>query len=299
LKILHWDVSEAGNLVHVYNEHVVDVPHCYPISREEFEIGICDPKNDRHCKELHSEKIIVGEQDGKIIGFAHVAFGRIKFSDRERCGGLIHFLTYQAGYRQIGQAILEECEKYLRDLGASQIWAFQNGCNYRFYHLDFGNLSDQMGHVYALLRMNGYEINEGEIFMEQPEYSVTEPVLPDEQVEIIVKKEPGRGVLPGLEVRALRKGKEIGICESGSAGDCCRAGEAQSTFFTHWLGVKEGEQGKGWGRYLLHRTLWEMRKIGYKDAVISTDWENYRALLFYTNYGYRVTDTVYGFVKKI
>ena len=299
MKIVYRDVANTGGLAHVYNEHIASVPHCYPVSPEEFETGLRDSKNDRHCKELHSEKIIVGEQDDKIIGFAHIAMGKIEFSDRDRSGGFIHFLTYQAGYRPIGQAILKECEKYLSGLGAHQIWAFQNDCNYRFYHLEFGNLSDQMGHVYALFRMNGYEISEGEIFMEQPEYHVTEPMLPDEQVEIVVKQEPGRGVLPGLIVQALRGGKEIGICESGSAGDCCQASEVQDCFFIHWLGVEEEEQRKGWGRYLLQRTQWEMRKIGYKNIVISTDWKNYRALLFYTNYGYRVTDTVYGLVKNI
>jgi len=298
MKIMYWDVADAGNLAHFYNEQIADVPHCYPVSPEEFATGIRGPKNDRHCKELHSEKIIVGEKGGKIMGFAHIDAGEMEFSDRKGIGGLIHFLTYQAGHRSIGQAILEECDKYLRGEGASQIWAFQNGCNYRFYHLGFGNLSDRMEHVYALFRMNGYEINEGEIFMEQPEYIITEPVVCEDQVDIALKQEPGRGILPGLTVQALRSGNKIGICECVSAGEYCQASEAQDSFFTEWLGIEEEEQGKGWGRYLLQRTLWEMRKIGYQNAFISTDWENYRALLFYTNYGYRVTDTVYGLVKK-
>jgi GNAT superfamily N-acetyltransferase len=298
MKITYLDIADAGKLVHVYNKHFVDVPHCYPVSPEEFEVGLRDPKNDRHCKELYSERIIAGEESGRLIGFAHIDLGEIKFSDRKRPGGLIHFLTYEAGYRLVGQAILEECEKHLRDLGAQQIWAFQNGCNYRFYHLDFGNLSDRMGHVYALFRMNGYEMNEGEIFMEEREYAAIEPVPPGEEVEIALERQTGRGVLPGLVVKAIRDGRQIGICDSGSAGDCCQASEAQNSFFIHWLGIEEEEQGKGWGCYLLQKTRWEMRKIGYKNAVISTDWRNYRGLLFYANYGYEVTDTVYGFVKQ-
>ena len=89
--------------------------------------------------------------------------------------------------------------------------------------------------------------------MEEREYSITEPVPPDDSMEIAVEQKPGRGVLPGLLVRALRNGKEIGTCVPGSAGDCCQAKEAQNSFFVHWLGVKEEEQGKGWGRYLLQR----------------------------------------------
>jgi len=169
-----------------------------------------------------------------------------------------------------------------------------------------------------LFRMNGYEINstrQGEIFMDQPEYSVAEPfakftlersegleggpVLSDNRVEIVVNRKPGRGVLPGLTVHAFRSGNEIGICESLSVGQYCQASEAQDWVFIKWIGVEEDERGKGWGRYLLQRNLWEMQKIGYKNTVISTDITNYRAQLFYTNYGYRVVDTAYGFVKNI
>ncbi|MFC1717942.1 GNAT family N-acetyltransferase [Candidatus Poribacteria bacterium] len=299
MKITYRDVEDIGELVHVYNEQTASVPHCYPISREEFEIGLLDPRNDRHCKEAHSERIIAAEEDGRITGFAHIAIGRVEFSDRKQVGGLLHFLTYESGHRAAGQALLEACEKHTFDSGASQVWAFQNGCNYRFYHLDFGNVSDHMGHVYALFHMNGYKVNEGEIFMEQPDYSIIEPVLPDHQVEIVVEQKPGRGVLPGLLVQAFRDGEEVGSCESGSCGDCCKTGEVQDWFFVHWLGVDRHDQGKGWGRYLLQRTLWEMRKIGYKNAIISTDITNPRALLFYTNYGYRVSDTVYGLVKHL
>ncbi|MFQ6041416.1 MAG: hypothetical protein ACE5PV_11220 [Candidatus Poribacteria bacterium] len=49
----------------------------------------------------------------------------------------------------------------------------------------------------------------------------------------------------------------------------------------------------------MQRNLWEMRKIGYKNTAISTDITNYRAQLFYTNYGYRVVNTGYGLVKDI
>ena len=123
--------------------------------------------------------------------------------------GLIRFLTYQPGCRSVGQALLEESEKYLRDLGMDEIRAFRityahDDYSYRFYHLGFGLVSDKTMHIYALFRMNGYEINstrQGEIFMDQPEYSVAEPALPDNQVEIAVEQQPGRGALPGLTVQ--------------------------------------------------------------------------------------------------
>ena len=121
---------------------------------------------------------------------------------------------------------MEESEKYLRNLSMDEIRAFRityapDDYSYRFYHLGFGLVSDQTMHIYALFRMNGYEINstrQGEVFMDQPEYIVAEPVrkahrrqrltvLPDNQVEIVVEQQPGRGVLPGLTVQAFRSGR--------------------------------------------------------------------------------------------
>ncbi|MBM3242892.1 GNAT family N-acetyltransferase [Candidatus Poribacteria bacterium] len=308
MKSMYWDVVDAGSLVHVYNEQFAGVPHCYPVSPEEFEIGIRYRKDaDKPYDELHSEKFIVGEQNGKIVGFADVVVVETKENEQKKYKGLIRFLTYQPGCRAVGQALLEEAEKYLRDLGMDEISAFRityarDDYSYRFYHLGFGLVSDQTMHIYALFRVNGYEINsteQGEVFMDQPEYSVAEPMLPDNQVEIVVKQQPGRGVLPGLTVQAFRNGREIGVCESLSVGQYCQASEAQDWVFIKWIGVENEKRGEGWGRYLLQKNLWEMRKIGYKNTVISTDIINYRAQLFYTNYGYQVVDTTYGFVKNI
>jgi GNAT superfamily N-acetyltransferase len=82
-------------------------------------------------------------------------------------------------------------------------------------------------------------------------------------------------------------------------GEFCRAGEAQDWLFIEGLQVIDAEQGKGWGRYLLQRNLWEMRKQGYKNTVVSTDIGNYRAQLLYMNYGYRIADTTFEFVKRL
>jgi GNAT superfamily N-acetyltransferase len=299
MKIDYLDVAKSRDLVKFYNEQLRDTPYFYPVLPDEFEDGF---RNRINLSEpntgLHSEKIIVGEHDGKIIGFAHISVGELKnFGDLKQ-GGFIHFLTYQSGQRQIGQAILEECEKYLHNLGVSQIWAFLHASNYRFYHLGFGYLSDKIGHVFGLFRKNKYEIDIGEIFMSYPEYNVPEPMLDDKDVNVVVEHEPGRGVLPNLHILAFRNEKRIGECFTVSVGEFYRANEAQNWFFTKWLGIEDEEQGKGLGRYLLQRTFWEMRKIGYRNAIISTNVKNYRAQLFYTNFGYRVVDTAYGLVKN-
>jgi len=299
MKIDYLDVKDSECLVHAYNEQLKDTPYFYPVSPDEFENGACNRNNPSNpYAEIHSEKIIIGEQDNSIYGFAHVSVGEINNFGSLKQGGFIHFLTYQPGQRPIGQAILEECEKYLQGLGVGKIWAFFNASNYRFYHLGFGYLSDKIGHVYGLFRMNKYEVDIGEIFMAYLEYKISEPTLNDEDIKVVVEHEPGRGILPNLHILAFRDDKKIGECYTVSAGEFYCASEAQDWFFTKWLGIEDEEQGKSLGRYLLQRTLWEMRKLGYKNAVISTNVKNHRAQLFYTNFGYHVTDTAYGLVKS-
>ncbi len=305
MKITYRDIADAGELVHVYNKQFADVPHCYNVSPGEFENGLrCRKDADEPYENLRSEKIIVAEQNGQIAGFVDVAVvSDIEEEGQKEHQGLIRLLTYQRGRRSVGQALLEESEKYLSGLGEDEIKAFRvsyrNDYCYRFYHLGFGLISDRASHICALFRVNGYEVVGGEIFMDQPNYSLDKPISPGDQVEIVVEQHHGRGDLPGLTVLAMRGGSEIGVCESVSAGKYCQAGEAQDWIFIKWLGVEEEEQAKGWGRYLLRRNLWEAQNIGYKNTVISCNIKNHRAQLFYTNYGYRVADTTYGFGKHI
>jgi GNAT superfamily N-acetyltransferase len=297
VKISYLDFSEARELYQVYNAQVAEIPHCYSVSKDEFIEGICKPHEN-----LYSQKIITGEEDGKTVGFSHVTGIKVNQEGQKENQGLIRFLTYQRGYRPVGQALLKESEKYLMDLGETQVKAFRvsysGDCCYRFYHLGFGLVSDRVTHICSLFRMNGYQVTGGEMFMEQPGYNLNEPTPPESDVEIIVDRKSGRGALPNLSVQAVRSGKEVGICESRSMGEYCQAEDAQNWIFIKWLGVEEGKWGKGWGRYLLRRNLWEAQELGYKNTAISANIRNYRAHLFYTNYGYKVVDTTYEFTKE-
>lgn len=299
MQIKDWSVDDVGDLADAYNAQVAGlVPHCYPVSPEEFAAGHYRETGDDFSAALHDERVIVGLQGDEILGFAHVRVGEIAHQDRRLTGGFIHFLTYAVGHRDVGQAILEACERHVRDAGTSTIWAF-DGHFCRFHHLGFPFVSDRMGHVYGLFGMNGYGLaREGEVFFECLDYAVDVPTLPDPVVEVQVQVREGQGDLANLTVRALRDGKELGICVALSSGDFCRAREAQDRIFIEGLSVDDEEQRRGWGRYLLARTLREARELGYRHTAISTDRQNYRAQLFYTNVGYRVTDTVYGFIKE-
>jgi len=133
--------------------------------------------------------------------------------------------------------------------------------------------------------------------MRMPEIDVEVPE-PPAGAEVEIEEDSRRGELPGVETRALMDGRKIGECGIRSAGEYVSAAAAQRTCFVLWLGVEAEWQGKGLGRVLLMKALEHAKELGYESAVISTDQGNHRALTFYTNYGFRVTDTLYGLAKK-
>lgn len=304
MEIRFRDIAAAADLAQLYNDQIIDdslgrVPFCFPVSTEEFVAGLRLGKDgDAPDTRLRSRKILVAERGGEPVAFADVALADMEEDGGAGTTGIIRFLTYPPGSRPVGQGLLEAAEKYLQELGAVRIRAFLKTFSYRFYHLAFGMLSDRQGHVHGLLGKNGYEQRQGEIFMAGPILDLPDPTLPEEGVDISVEEIPGRGSLPNLTIRALRDGRELGACYSHSAGEYVHCQEAQMTGFTVGLGIEDLDQGRGWGLFLLHRSLWEMRKIGYELATISTDWRNYRALLLYSNYGFHAIDTVYEWGKN-
>ena len=116
-------MEAVGELAPIYSEQMALVPHCYPVSPEEFKVGVRYRKDvNIPYENVHSQEIIVGEYGGKIVGFADVAIiSDIHEEGQKEQQGLIRLLTYQRGCRPVGQALLEESEKYLSSLGADQI----------------------------------------------------------------------------------------------------------------------------------------------------------------------------------
>jgi len=229
-----------------------------------------------------------------------VTAGEIASIDRDNVdrlsGGFIHFFTYQPGFRRIAQRVLEECEHVVARLGPRPIRAFC-GYSYTFYHVGTPCLSDRLGHVYALLKANGYGLwGAKQIFLGQEIPDLAEPTAPEADVEVTIDQSDS-GRLPGLAVRAVRDGVEIGICEAESAGRFCMHVAAQECSVIESIGVDPDWRRMGWGRYLLQRTLFELKKLGYRTAVVGTTDENVHALLLYTSMGFRVVHRVHSLMK--
>jgi len=297
MEILTYDPGMLEQIAALYNESVRSVPHCYPVLPEEFATEVPGELGGTPREEkLRSETILIARQEGSLIGFVHAGI----VTQRDIGGtGIIRFLCYRPGHRTAGQALLVAAEEHILGRGARRVQTHPQEFRYRFYHFAHAYLSMKLGSVEGLLGMAGYRPVCGEIFMDYPDYSPLEPPPLEIPVNISLEWKEGRGKRPGLSVHAHSEGRRAGVCCSVSGGEFSRREGAQDWFCTEWLGIEGEFQGKGLGRHLLQRALLEMRGAGYRHAALSTDWHNYRALLFYTNYGYQVVDRTYSREKDL
>lgn len=289
---------DAGRLAPLYNRLAAGAPFCPPVSDEAFVAGMTYRESDS----LLDQRLIVASDGGAVVGFAH--FGVEPASERVASPrGVLRFLLYEASERAAGQALLDAVHSAARENGLTSVRAFTHQHTYRFHHLGFGLLSDRLLHVSALFGANGYRTRDDgwydqEVFLMRRDDDSDCPTNPDPNAAVEIETTTGRGQRPGLALRLIRDGELIGECDSCSVGDYVDDAESQETFFTVWLGIEERERGSGWGRYLLRRARWEMRRLGYRHAVISTNTKNYRAQLLYSSEGYRVVDCAYGYEKR-
>ena len=156
MEIVQYTPDLRTSVTEFYNRLTADVPHCYPVTEDEFAaalrgvtIGKAE-KNDDGLK-LDSQTAFVAITTGTVQAFIHVALVRIRDEDV----GVIRFLGYERGVRRAGQAVLEKAETYLKAFNVTRISAFTRS-RYSFYHLEYAYLSDALDQVQGLLGFNGY-----------------------------------------------------------------------------------------------------------------------------------------------
>jgi len=298
MEILSYIPEMSPELTASYNKLIHGLPHCYPISVDDFASVASAIKAGKSHKLLSQEAAFVVREGKSITGFVHVAVENPKKAG-EASQGIIPFLWYDKGHRPAGQALLESAEEYLRQRNLSQITAFHQDYRYDFYHIAHAYMSDRLAHIYGLMGINGYKRFNGEVYLDWPEYEPIEPAPLDVALKISAEWKQEDSKHPDLLIRAYQDEKEVGVCESISCGEFTDADDAQDWMLTVWLWVSEEIRGRGVGRHLLRRALQEARKGGYRNAVISTNWQNFPALLFYSNFGYHVADWTYSVQRNL
>lgn len=297
MDILDYEPGFAEAVCDLYNRTTEPVVHCYPIDTGRMEDALrptIDMQN-KGPRNMRAQRAFVAVDGKTVIGFAHAG---ILVDEEERTeGGAVRFLTYELGMRSGGVLLLDRVEAWLRNSGAVSAVAFHQNYRLSFYHYGPAYLSDRIGHVQALLASRGYEKCGGEVFLDDENFGPRDPEPIDLAVEVTSEEKPGHGKLPGLKNLAWINGKEIGTCSVVSSVEDQRTRAVEDRVFVEWLSVDESWQGKGIGRYLLQRTLNDAYARGYRRAGISTAWDNHLAFVFYSNFGFSVSDWTYAWGK--
>ncbi len=298
MEIVRFEKAMAAGVARCYNEVVAPAPYCTPVGGEWF----ADLKRLAR-QPLAEEEILVAREGGEgVAGFAHVGVAGPAAAEWHVKGepGVIRFLAYRPGQRPIGKALLERSEEWLRERDRAEAMAGHCNFMYPFYHLPFGHVSELMGHVPPLFGMAGYSVEESELFFAWEDFEAPVVPKPDVDVEIVTEwREQVESFGEGMVVLPKRGGKDVGECKIVRLGSDEWRPALRDWCFCTSLDVEESLQGRGLGKHLLALGLREARDRGLRHAMISTDWNNHRAYLFYTNFGYRFLDRTFSFRKEL
>lgn len=262
MEIQHWTRDRAGELADCYNRQIRDVPYCYPQSPEGFSRGVEEDLAELYGfhrpEALTSEKLIVAEEGGSVVGFVDYGLHERSESEGTKRVGVIRFLAYEPGMRTVGQALLKETERELSKLGSTEISAFPKGFIYHFCSFD-GGYSGLSGNVAGLLGLNDYQVSGRTVNLVRQNLAFEEPICPDVNVRVSVNLETRRSRFPAVIVNAgiLENGEEVdvGQCLAYPLEYVQSTEEAHDQIYINWMGIQRQFQGKGWGRYLLWKTL--------------------------------------------
>jgi GNAT superfamily N-acetyltransferase len=295
LQFIPFEPSLAEEAVAAFNHATADVPHCYPITPQAFAAACASTVGDYGFGPIRSQETLLVRNAGRVVGLA--TYGQCRRDADSPEKATIRMLWYERGERRAGVALLSLVEERLRAHGSEQIVAFDANFRFRGYGLGHANLTDRWDHVHGLLGMSGYVRDGGEVFLDWPDYGSQDPGRCPVLADIRVERSQEGGARPKVAVLAHQAGERIGLCSNRCAGQYAADTRAQDWTFTTWVWVEESLQGRGLGRYLLLRTLAEAKCDGYKHAAISTEWKNHRAILFYSNMGYRAVDWTSLYIK--
>ena len=295
MNVEHWDLIKSAPLAEILNELTAEIPYEYPVDQESFIASITRP-----TAELAKEVLLVAVEASKPKGYVHAAVIVDEESPEQR--GVIRFLAFPRERRGVGQVLLNHAHAYLSGLGVSTYQAFTGKFGYPC--LWYGTLKSPWEHIYALLGSNGYRVDgDWGLVAAWSNYKVREPVLPNKELDVQLEDAPiyfsstDFGDQPAVVVRVLRNGEQVGIGQTQPYNLPYWGKVPRDVCFTRALEVKECERGRGIGRYILERSLFEMQRSGYCHATLSVDPSNFQALMLYVSMGYRVVYQMCHMVK--
>ena len=133
----------------LYAEASRFVPHCFPATDDEFGAALAgEGGHESDGRRLREQTVMVAVESGRGVGFVHVG---VEESEKDQTlRGIVRFLWYPRGRRDLGQSLLDAAERWLRRHGVRTVSVYPETHRYRFYAFAHMYLSDRLDHIQAL-----------------------------------------------------------------------------------------------------------------------------------------------------
>ncbi len=296
LRISRFHVGELQDLADALNDLMAGTPHCPRASASEVASALDGPGSCKAAERLSESTIWLAREGSDIVGVAHAAIEQA--TEQSPLRAVLRFFAYRPGYRRVGQALVERAEELAHAHGAGEVVAWHYDHKYPWCHAEHALLSGRLGHVQALLSLNGYAADWGQLVLDWQDYAVSaEPLPVDAELEWEwAEATPGA---TELVLHAYQEGRSVGLCVCIGQGALQRAPEAQDWVYVRWLWVEDGLRGRGLGRCLVTQALAAYRQRGYRHVTIGAMESNLPARLLYTNMGFQTTDWTRAYRKVL
>jgi GNAT superfamily N-acetyltransferase len=284
--------AQLADLHALYSSQLLECPYEYEVAEDSFRDAICQPVDG-----LSDQLLLVAMESTQAVAFVHIGKGAA--DDGADVVGLIRSLILPRGNRghDAGQALLDAAHEHF--IGAGLRSCHIAG-RYMYPCTRTGQVRSTWEHICSLLEENDYRRVPGAGWWDVMAWSdmdLSEPTLgiPEMQVKIggapLFPDEPSHGSAPRVTVRVLCSSEEVGGTEADIWHVPYWHTNAQDACATMGLGVSENERRRGIGRYLMERSLFEMRKAGCKHALLGVLESNEPAKALYQSMGYK---TIYS-----
>lgn len=294
MTLIPYEPSMIDGIARCYNDNMAVVSRFRPIEASRFAVReVLLPPHVR----VRDEQIMVAREGRDIVGFIHVGIARPPEEADSIPGepGVIRHLCYQPGCHRAGQALLEWAEAYFRQHDRKEILSWHIAHRYFFGMGVCPNLSEKIAHVWALHTVNGYHEEGSHIDFEWPDF--VPPVLARPALDFEIRMEwsggPAYDPMDVCDIFAYQGETQLGQCTMARLPVDPEWGHCD------FMRVEPPYRGRRLGWYLLALGLEEMRKLGCRHAIVNTHFDNPRAILCYTNFGFRFAHRAAHFRKQL
>ena len=294
MRVVPYSSDMAEAVTTHYNEQTTGVPFCFTVTAQEMDDALHTRPPYETRKTLADPSILVVTEGDKVLGLTRAGWEPADDERRKPRPPSDSSSTSEATARPVRLCSTQHMSHSGRPAQTAS-GPFHQDQQFAIYHAKYSFCSDGLDHVQALLQMNGYRKCDGEVYPVWRNAVAPELRPIRDGVTFELEWVDGRSELPGLNMRAMLDGEEIGRCMHCCLGDHTRWPEADVTAFCHRLDVYDNIRAAASVSTCCTEPSGSFLKRGYVHMAISTAWDNYRAFLFYSNCGYRAVDWTYGF----